>query len=42
MPPDEDNRPVNNNPYTNIGAGYSIFFAKFVITDINVFKHNLI
>jgi trehalose/maltose hydrolase-like predicted phosphorylase len=29
MPPDEDNRPVDNNPYTNIGAGYAIFFAKY-------------
>jgi len=29
MPPDEDNRPVDNNPYTNIGAAYAIFFAKY-------------
>jgi trehalose/maltose hydrolase-like predicted phosphorylase len=33
MPPDEDNRPVDNNPYTNIGAGYAIFFAKYFIND---------
>lgn len=29
MPPDEDNHGVDNNGYTNIGAGYSIFFAKY-------------
>jgi trehalose/maltose hydrolase-like predicted phosphorylase len=29
MPPDEDNHGVDNNPYTNIGAGYAIFFAKY-------------
>ncbi|CAL8123676.1 unnamed protein product [Orchesella dallaii] len=29
MPPDEDNHGVDNNGYTNIGAGYSIFYAKY-------------
>lgn len=29
MPPDEDNFGVDNNGYTNVGAGYSIFYAKY-------------
>lgn len=28
MPPDEDHDHVNNSIYTNVGAAYSIFFAK--------------
>ncbi len=28
MPPDEDHYPVNNSAYTNVIAGYAVFFAK--------------